>query len=204
MCDRTFTKWIVAASAAVILSVNCLPAQELPTSDDSFAIEPPLLIPLGERESSPEDSREESPADVGKLEQQLLRAKKSAVSVERLVKMGVLAKTEAEQRALRAIRLEAGLANAQAAAAKEQVTLQQARIAAGQASQAELDAALTTQARANATAEAATEKYHKAQLDAAALNLRRQRQLLAQGSARKSDVARAEEKLAILQRGDEE
>ena len=46
-------------------------------------------------------------------------------------------------------------------------------------------------------------KYHKAQLDAAELNLRRQRQLLKLGSAHKSDVAHAEEKLAQLQQGDE-
>jgi hypothetical protein len=76
--------------------------------------------------------------------------------------------------------------------------LQKARSEAGQASKADLDAATATLARASATAQTADAKYHKAQLDAAALNLRRQRQLLALGSARKSDVARAEEKLAAF------
>lgn len=80
-------------------------------------------------------------------------------------------------------------------AAQELVTSQQAR----RAGKAELDAALATLAQASAAAQAADESYRKAQLEAAELNLRRQRQLLAQGSARKSDVARAEEKLAKLQ-----
>ena len=118
------------------------------------------------------------------------------------MKIGVLSKVEAEQRALRVVRLESELANAQMIAAQEQVTTQKARFAAGQASQAEVDAAIAALARATAAAQSAEENYHKAQLDAAALNLRRQRQLLALGSAHKSDVARAEEKLAQLQQGD--
>ncbi|MEO6871628.1 MAG: hypothetical protein ABI233_05345 [Chthoniobacterales bacterium] len=134
--------------------------------------------------------------------QRLARAKKSAASGERLVKSGVLAKTEAEQRALRAIRLESELANAQVLAAQAQVALQETRSAAHQASQSDLDAALEALARASAAAQTAGENYHKAQLDAAALNLRRQRQLLALGSGHRSDVARAEEKLDRLQRGD--
>ncbi|MEO5754492.1 MAG: hypothetical protein ABIR38_07270 [Chthoniobacterales bacterium] len=183
--------------------MSSLLAQELPKSDnDAFEVEPPLLVPLGAQERRADESREELPEterDAGKLEQQLERAKKSAASAERLVKMGVLAKVEAEQRGLRVVRLEAALANARMIAAKEQVTLQEALGAAGQT---DFDAARATLARASAAAQAATENYRKAQLDAAALDLRRQRQLHAQGSARKSDVARAEEKLATLQRDD--
>lgn len=193
--------------AVVVLPMSSLLAQELPKSDDdSLDVEPPLLVPPGELARGADESREGPPAappDVEKLEQQLERAKKSAASAERLVRMGVLAKVEAEQRGLRVLRLEAALANAQMAAAKEQVTVQKAHSAAGQASKADLDGALATLARSSAAAEAATERYRKAQLDAAALDLRRQRQLLAQGSAHKSDVARAEEKLATLQRGDQ-
>jgi hypothetical protein len=66
-----------------------------------------------------------------------------------------------------------------------------------------VDAAVAALALATAAAQSAEENYHKAQLDAAALNLRRQRQLLALGSAHRSDVARAEEKLAQLQQGDQ-
>ncbi|MEO7724417.1 MAG: hypothetical protein ABIU29_06980 [Chthoniobacterales bacterium] len=181
---------------AVLLTLlmSSLLSQELPKADDSFEVEPPLLIPPGDVEGDAEE-QPEAPPDVAKLEQQLERAKKSATSADRLVKTGVLAKVEAEQRALRVVRLEAELANAQLVAAQEQFTSQQAR----HASKAELDAALATLAQASATSQAADESYDKAQLEAAELNLRRQRQLLAQGSARKSDVARAEEKLASLQ-----
>ena len=182
--------------------MSSLLAQELPKSDDSFEVEPPLLIPPSGAERRANDAPEDQP-DVGKLTQQLERAKKSAAAAERLVKMGVLAKVEAEQRALRVIRLEAALANAQMLAAKEEVTLRQARSAAGQVSKADLEAAIAALARASAAAQTADAKYHKAQLDAAALNLRRQRQLLALGSAHKSDVTRAEEKLATLQRDDQ-
>lgn len=170
--------------------MSSLLSQELPKSDNSFEVEPPLLIPPGDVEGDVEER-----PDAAKLEQQLERAKKSAASAERLVKTGVLAKVEAEQRALRVVRLGAELAHAQMVAAQEQVTSEQAR----HASKAELDAALATLAQASAAAQAADESYDKAQLEAAELNLRRQRQLLAQGSARKSDVARAEEKLATLQ-----
>ncbi|MEO6969668.1 MAG: hypothetical protein ABI217_02090 [Chthoniobacterales bacterium] len=54
-----------------------------------------------------------------------------------------------------------------------------------------MDRATATLARASAIEQTADENYRKAQLDAAALNLRRQRQLLALASAHKSDVARA-------------
>lgn len=207
MCVRIPTKLLVALAVILFLPISSLLAQELPKSDnDAFEVEPPLLIPPGAQEKRADESREElleTERDAGKLEQQLKRAKKSAASAERLVKMGVLAKVEAEQRALRVARLEAVLANALMVAAKEQLSRQQARGAAGQASKAELDAALATLARTSAAAQAATENNRKAQLEAAVLDLRRQRQLLAQGSARKSDVARAEEKLATLQHADE-
>jgi hypothetical protein len=87
--------------------------------------------------------------------------------------------------------------------AQQQLTSLKARFLAGQASQPEVDAAATAVAQASAAAQTAEAKYHEAQLDAAELNLRRQRQLLKLGSAHKSDVARAEEKLAQLQQGDE-
>lgn len=199
MRARLFTKWAMTLAAITALPVTALLAQESPRSDESFDVEPPLLVPAGE----PERSADESPAappDAAKLTRQLAQAKESVVSAERLVKVGALAKVDGEQRVLRVIRLEAALADAQMLAAKEQVSLQKARAEAGQAGKAELDATLATLARASAAAQAAAESYRKAQLDAAALNLHRQRQLLALGAARKSDVARAEEKLATLQR----
>lgn len=199
---RILTKWVVTFAAAVTLPASSLRAQESPAADESFEVEPPLLVPPGDLGEGAHDAPE-TPPSPAKLAQQLEQAKRSASSAERLVRMGALAKVEAEQRALRVDRLEAALANAQMAGANEEVTLLQARDAAGQASKADLEVARATLSKASIAAQTADEKYHQAQLDAAALNLRRQKRLLAQGSARKSDVARAEEKLGAVQRGEQ-
>lgn|SRR5689334_15477275 len=200
MGGRHRTECVVAFAAVVSLPLSSLLAQDVPKSDDdtSFDIEPPLLVKPWDLGSDDSEENGAQPG-AGKLAQQLEGAKKSAAAAARLVKTGVLAKVEAEQRALRVIRLESELAQAQMLAAQEQVTAQKARFAAGQTTQAEVDSAVAALAKASSAAQSAEETYHRAQLDAAALNLRRQRQLLALGSARKSDVARAEEKLARLQ-----
>ena len=207
MCDCRLTKCVLAFATVISLALSSLLAQDLPKSDDdSFDVEPPLLIQPRELERASDDSQEdatEARPDPGKLAQRLEGAKKSAASAARLVKSGVLSKVEAEQRALRVVRLESELAHAQMIAAQEQATSQKARFAAGQASQPEVDTATAALAQASAAAQSAEENYHKAQLEAAALNLRRQRQLLALGSARKSDVARAEANLAQLQQGNQ-
>mgnify|MGYP001793141952 CR=1 FL=1 len=126
-----------------------------------------------------------------------------AASAERLAKTGGLAKVEAERLALRAGRLEAELTNAQLTVAKEQVAAQKKRLEAGEIGKGDFDASVVALAGASAAAQTGDAKYRQAQLDAAALNLRRQKQLLAAGSARKSDVARAEDKLAALQLGEQ-
>jgi hypothetical protein len=132
-------------------------AQDLPKSDDdSFDIEPPLLIQPRELERASDDSQEdatEARPDPGKLAQRLEGAKKSAASAARLVKSGVLSKVEAEQRALRVVRLESELAHVQMIAAQEQATSQKARFAAGQASQPEVDTATAALAQASAAAQ---------------------------------------------------
>src|SRR5690242_10116890 len=198
---RDCWKCVVAYFAIVSLSLSSLLAQEVPKSDDeSFDIEPPLLVKPWEAQSAPDDSSEEAvQLDAAKLAQRLEGAKKSVAATARLVKSGVLSKVEAEQRALRVVRLESELAKAEMISAQQQLTSLKARFLAGQVSQPDVDAATTAVTQASAAAQTAETKYHKAQLDAAELNLRRQRQLLKLGSAHKSDVVRAEEKLAQLQ-----
>ena len=205
MRDCLLTKCVVAYFAIVNLSLSSLLAQEVPKSDDeSFDIEPPLLVKPWEPQPAPDESGEGAvPLEPPKLAQRLEEAKKSAAATARLVKRGVLSKFEAEQRALRVVRLESELARAQMISVQQQLTSLKARFLAGQVSQPEVDAATTALTQATAAAQTAETKYHKARLDAAELNLRRQRQLLKLGSAHKSDVARAEEKLAQLQQGDE-
>lgn len=206
MCDRVRTKSIVAFAAVVCLSLSSLLAQNAPkTEDESFDIEPPLLVQPSEAERATEESDEDAlPAelDTGKLAKRLDAAKRDAAAAARLVKNGVLSKTEAEQRALRVLRLQSELAKAQMLAAANQVAEEKSCLTVGQATQTDIDVATAAFAQAQAAAQSAEESYHKAQLENAALNVSRQRKLFSLGSAHKSDVARAEERLAKLQQPD--
>ncbi len=108
-------------------------------------------------------------ADVSRLEKQLERVKRNAAGAERLCKMGVLSKIEVEQRLLKVVRCECDLENVRLVRAKEEVA-----------------------------AQAAAAKRERAELETAETNLRRQEKLLKLGSAHKSDVDRAQQKLAEL------
>jgi hypothetical protein len=120
MRDCLLTKCVVAYFAIVSLSLS----SEVPKSDDeSFDIEPPLLVKPWDPQPAPDDSDEDAiPLDAAKLAQRLEGAKKSAAATPRLVKSGVLSKVEAEQRALRVVRLESELAKAQVISAQQQLT----------------------------------------------------------------------------------
>ena len=185
-----------------VLSGLAFGAEELPTSDldASFEVEPPLLIPYRLRGSSGEVSAGE-PAmmtvDLERLSKEVERAKRSAISAERLFRMGVLAKVEAEQRALKAVRLQSDLENARLARIKTDAA---ARDGGSKAEAAATPAAVTDAelARAIEAAHAAAKKREEAELAAAEANLTRQQKLLSLGSGRKADVARAERKLAEL------
>ena len=190
-------RWFALATAIVALGSAVRGAEELPKSDpeESFEIEPPLLIPYrdpgnggGALAATPVPA-----VDVERLGKDLERAKRSAISAERLFRMGALAKIEAEQRALKAVRLEADLENARLAQAKAGVVISE-NAKPSEASPAN-DAAL---ARAIEAAHAAAKKREQAELAAAEANLTRQQKLLSLGSGRKADVARAERKLAEL------
>jgi hypothetical protein len=198
---RTMTRFfafLFAASAAATLVAG----DELPKSDDidSLDIEPPLLIPNLKPDKAPIEAKETSSpiVDPDRLEIELERAKKNAKSAERLFKIGALAKAEAEQRALRVARLQSDLEAARLTRAREQLAAQQSRLAAGEISQAELSEAEAAVARAIETSRTAATAREVAELNAAQINLDRQRKLLVLGSGRKSEVNRAEEKLAEL------
>src|SRR5713101_1491015 len=147
---------------------------------DSFDIEPPVLKQNLSDEPLPD-------GDVARLEKQLDRAKKNAAGAERLCKIGVLAKVEVEQRLLKVVRCESDLANARVARAKDEVSAKESQLAAGEITKDEPEAA-----------KIAADKRARAELEAAEANLHRQEKLLRLGSAQKSDVNRAQEKLAEL------
>ena len=168
---------------------------------DSFDIEPPLLIPnradasLLDARSSEANAQD---VDLVKRENDFERAKRNAVGAERLCKIGAISKLEAEQRALRVVRLESDLADARLERAKEQAAVLQTRVAGDEAVSDELEGAKKELARLTEAAQTAAAKRERAEIDAAEANLHRQQKLLALGSARKSDVGRAEQKLAEL------
>ena len=166
---------------------------------DSFDVEPPLLVPNRADAERPDTTSSEAgtpDGDLAKLEKDFERAKRNAAGVEHLYRIGVISQAELEQRALRVVRLEADLANLRLERAKEQAAAVSSVMVNGQAANDErtkADLAKLTQA-----AQAAASKRERAEVDVAEANLHRQQELLAVGSAHKSDVARAEQKLAEL------
>ena len=174
-----------------------LAADQSGNSDEpgEFDIEPPIL----KQNLSDELAETGTPdGDVARCEKKLERAEQSATGAERLWKIGVLAKVEVEQRALKVIKCEAELASARVAQAKERVGEQELRLASGETTKQELDAAKAALAQLIEAAQTAVAKRESAELESAEANLRRQQRLLKLGSAHKSDVTNAEEKLAEL------
>jgi len=191
---------LVALPVTLLATMMVALAEQSPENQseepDSFDIEPPIL-----KENLSEESLSATTApdsDVARLEKQFERAKRNAASAERLSKIGVLSKMEVEQRFLRVVRCESDLANARLAEAKEEVTAQESQVATGESTKDELEAAKIALAQLTEAAELAAQKRERAELDFAEANLHRQEKLLRLGSARKSDVNRAQEKLAEL------
>ena len=183
--------------AFMMIALAALGGEDLPRNAEPnpSEVEPPILP----GNLVPEESaKSEGAIDVGQLERKLVRAKESAAAAERLFKIGVLAKLEAENRAMRVVKLEAELAQARLATAKLEVDQKQQEFSAGEIARTELDVAQMQLTQAKQAAELAVANQRKAELDAAAINLARQQKLLALGSGRKSAVRRAEEKLAEL------
>ena len=175
-----------------------LAADQSSNSDEpgEFDIEPPILKQNLSGEPLPATGTPD--AEVARLEKQLERAKRNADGAERLYKIGVLARVEVEQRLLRIVRTESDLASARVTQAKEKVAEDESRVASGETSKDELDAAKAELTQLTEVAQVALAKRERAELDAAEANVRRQQKLLKLGSAGKSDVDRAEERLAEL------
>ena len=160
-----------------------------------FDIEPPIL----KQNLSDELAEAGTPdGDVARCEKKLERAKRNAAGAERLWKIGVLAKVEVEQRALKMVKCETEVASARVAQAKETVAQQESRVASGETTKQELEVAKTVLAQLIEAEQKAVAKRETAELEFAEANLRRQQRLLKLGSAHKSDVTNAEEKLAEL------
>jgi hypothetical protein len=196
-------RWI--ALPLIIGFAATLAAQEdLPKNpEEPMDIEPPLLIQEAPNQNvvyaRPEGADQAPAPDPDRIAASLEKARKSAAAGERLYKGGIIAKVDAENRALKVIRLEAELAAAKLELAKQNVAAQEARLEAGEIEKSEVEAAKSAELAAMREAETAGAKKEKAELEAAQLNLRRQQKLLAMGSGRKAEVNRAQEKVSALQ-----
>lgn len=174
---------------------------DLPESDDSesFEIEPPLLLPNRDTTSDKSTAQVSSALrDPAELEKQVQRAKRVAADAEKLYKWGVLSRAEVELRGLRIVRLQSDLERARLERVKADFAIQQTRFEMGEISKEELAVAQRSLQTAEQTAEAAAVARERAEIVAAETNLRRQQKLAKMGSARPSDVAKAERKLADL------
>jgi hypothetical protein len=160
---------------------------------DSFTVEPPMLVPDGAEERSDANPQD---VDLAKLEKDLARAKRNAADAQHFYRIGVISQVDVEQRALRVIRLEADLAKRRLEVAQQQATSVGSVLVNGQPQTDESTKAEL--ARLSEAAQAAAAKRDHAEIEAAEANLRRQQRLFAVGTGRKSDVAKAEQKLAEL------
>jgi multidrug resistance efflux pump len=188
---RIFALPVTLLAVAIAVWAADQSAENKSEEPDSFDVEPPILKQNLSDEPLPN-------GDLARLEKQLERAKQNTAGAERLYKIGVLAKMEVEQRLLKVLRCESDLANARVARAKEELADKESQLATGEITRDELESMKTALAQLTEAAQAATAKRERAELEAAEANLRRQQKLLKLGTGQKSDVTRAEEKLAEL------
>jgi hypothetical protein len=188
---RIFVLLVTAFTLAMAAWAADQLAENKSEEPDSFDVEPPILKQNLSDEPLPN-------GDVARLEKQLERAKQNAKGAERLWKIGVLAKMEMEQRLLKVVRCESDLANARVARAKDDLATKESQLATGEITRDELEAVKTALSQLTEAAQVATAKRERAELEAAEANLRRQQKLLKLGIGQKSDVTRAEEKIAEL------
>jgi hypothetical protein len=180
-------------------------AQDLPKKSDKpdFDFEPKLMLndlpDLPQPAIDPSKTAETAPPlDVARLEAELEKAKKNASWRERLYKAGALSRVEAEQSALKIVRITKDLETArqQALARKvEETKGQSEKDASAKTAATEAESAL---AAATAAAQAASAKWEEAQRAAAELRLERERKLLAAGAGSRSSVKRAEAALQAI------
>ena len=188
---RIFAPLVTACALAIAAWAADQSAENKSEEPDSFDVEPPILKQNLSDEPLPN-------SDLARLEKQLERAKQNAAGAERLYKIGVLAKMEVEQRLLKVIRCESDLANARVARAKDELAEKESQLATGEITSDELESMKTALAQLTEASQVATAKRERAELEAAEANLRRQQKLLKLGIGQRSDVTRAEEKLAEL------
>jgi len=195
----------LACTALLVAGASTIyPQTELPEADDyeSFEVEPPILMPNRQIDSAKSSSTiAASERDPAELEKKVERAKRAAIDAEQLFKRGILSKVEVELRALRIVRLQADLENARFDRARADLAVHRTRLEMGEISKEQLAEFEKQVLAIRDAAQAAAAAREKAEIAAAEANLQRQRKLVELGTGRKSDVARAEQKLAEVKAG---
>jgi len=186
---------------AVLIAIPSAQAQDdLPkrAPGKTFDFEPSLMLD-GTFPASPHASPSASPeTDIEQLETALGEARQRATASEQLVKDGVLAKVEAEARAMQVIQIQKQLADARLALAENQAGAAKTSFDAHKATQAALDAANLALKAAQDSDNAAAADWMKAQLDAATLDVKRKRKLYSEGVGSKLELEMAEQRLDML------
>lgn len=182
----------VVLIALLLPALSEMHAQSAPASPEpgTFEVEPPLLSG-----NLTAETPEPVPLDLAQAERKLARAREGAAGAERLFRSGVLARVEAENRALKVVQAETAVARARLLAAQSS--------ASGGGSAEKQASARRNLPALQREAEVAEEKERKMELDLAVLNVRRQEKLLALGSGAKSALRRAQEKLDQLRPNDQ-
>src|SRR6476469_2276122 len=134
----------IALPFAIAFAATLSAQEELPKDpEQAMDIEPPLLIQESPNQNivynAPATAEPNPEADIDRLTASLEKARKSAASGERLYKAGIIAKVDAENRALKVVRLEAELAEAKVELANTNLAVQQSRHESGEIDQAEVE-----------------------------------------------------------------
>ncbi len=196
-------KGLVAALLAAFSAATMFALEEelaKPDEDLPLEIDPPLLIHNRAPDGSlPDGNPNAEQLDVAKIEEDLARAEKNAGSAERLYKVGIISKVEAEERALKVVRLRAKLAEARVQQAKSRLEELRTQHAGGVVTMHNVEAADALVTETVQAAEKAVRDRRRAETEAAARNVQRQQKLLARGSGRKADLSKAQQRLTDLQ-----
>ena len=201
--NRPHSMMIVAMLAAALARA----ADDLPkrAPGETLDFEPKLMlndVPNSPLSAQASGTASVSGADVRRLEAQVARAKKTAAWREKLFRVGVFSKVQAEQSALAVVRLNRDLEIAKRDLARQIADAILICMEADEAAAGVLDAAETELASEEVFAKEATQRWTQAQFDAAQINLQRQRLLYGVGATTKSQLRRAEEQVAALKAGE--
>ncbi len=190
-----------AWTAALLGTALALAQDDLPVRAPGNALdfEPKLMLDGPHARPVADSTPAMAPDDrVRQKQAALLQAEQGAAQSEQLYKEGVLAKVEAEGRQLHVVQLRKELADATLDAAAAHADAEKKSVAARAAGPAEMEAASAALKSARDEAAAASAAWDQAQVDAAALDLKRKRKLYAEGVATKREVEMAEDRVTLL------